>query len=181
MMDELEKFIIENKSSFEDHKVDEVDKLKLWGIISNQLPEKVNKVIPFWKKTSFRIAASIVIILGCSFLLLEFNHNSYENSIVNQELHDIDSHYKSIVNNQIQLIKNSPNLTSKDQKEFMLLVDDLDEEYNSLKIELKEEINNQKIIEAIINNYRKKIQLMEDLLERSYPTKTNIDDGELIL
>ena len=37
------------------------------------------------------------------------------------------------------------------------------------------------IIEAIINNYRKKIQLMEDLLKRLYPTKTNFDDGELIL
>jgi hypothetical protein len=181
MMDELEKFIIENKGSFDDHSVDEVDKLKLWSHISDQLPEAPKKVIPLWKKPMFKVAASIFILLGCAFSLLEFNHNSYENNIVNEELFDIDSHYKSLVNNQIQLIKDSPNLSTEDQDEFMLLVDDLDNEYNSLKTELKEGINNQKIIEAIINNYRKKIQLMEDLLERSYPTKTNLDDGELIL
>lgn len=181
MMDELEKFIIKNKSSFDDYSVDEVDKLKFWSQISDQLPEEPKKVIPLWKKPMFKVAASIIIILGCTFSLLEFNHNNYQNDVVNEELYDIDNHYKSLVNNQIQLIKDSPNLSSEDQEEFMLLVDDLDNEYNNLKKELKEGINNQKIIEAIINNYRKKIQLMEDLLERSYPTKTNFDEGELIL
>ncbi|RKE98810.1 hypothetical protein [Ichthyenterobacterium magnum] len=181
MKDELEQYIIENKDQFDSYKLDEVDKLKFWSNISNQLPEQPKKVIPIWKNSVFKIAASIIIVLGCSFLAIMFNNNSYENNIVNQELNEIDGYYKSLVNNQIQLIKTSSNLSTKDQEDFLLLVDDLDAEYLKLKNELKEGINNQRIIEAIIANYRKKIQLMENLLDRSYPIKTNFDDGELIL
>ena len=63
----------------------------------------------------------------------------------------------------------------------MSLIDDLDSEYKILKEELKLGINNEKIIEAIINNYRKKIQLMEDLLRRTYPIKTDFEDEAIIL
>ena len=87
----------------------------------------------------------------------------------------------SLVENQIQLIKSIPNLSVADQDDFLLLIDDLDEEYNKLKKELKTGVNNEKIIEAIINNYRKKIKLMEDLFKRLYPIKTDFDDGELVL
>lgn len=182
MKDELEKYIIKNKAEFDENKLDEVDKLKLWSNISDELPEHPKKVISIWKKPIFKIAASIMILLGCglSFIILN-NNTNYRNSMVNQELYEIDNHYKLLVNNQIELIKNNSNLSDADQDDFLLLIDDLDAEYNKLKKELKTGVNNEIIIEAIINNYRKKIQLMEDLLKRLYPTKTNFDDGELIL
>lgn len=181
MKDELEKYIIKNKSDFDDHKLNEADKLKFWNAISEELSEQSIKMIPIWRKPIFRIAASIILLFGFAFSFMMFNGNTHENRIVNEELHEIDSHYKSLVNNQIQLIKNNTNLSTADQDDFLLLVEDLDLEYDKLKNELKKGINNEKIIEAIINNYRKKIQLMENLLERSYPTKTTFDEGELIL
>jgi hypothetical protein len=182
MKDELEKYIIENKNEFDDYKLDEVDKLKFWSHISDELPEEPKKVISIWEKPVFKIAASIMILLGCGFSFIMLNNNSnYENSIVNEELYEIDNHYKLLVNNQIELIKKNSNLSEADQDDFLLLIDDLDAEYDKLKKELKEGVNDEKIIEAIINNYRKKIQLMENLLNRLYPTKTNFDDGELIL
>jgi len=181
MKDELEKYIIKNKNEFDEYKLDEVEKLKLWNHISEVLPEPHQKSISLWKKPVFKIAASIIILLGCTFSFIIFSHNNYENDIVNQELYEIDGYYKSLVNNQIQLIKNNSNLSSSDQDDFLLLMDDLDIEYAKLKKELKEGINNKRIIEAIINNYRKKIQLMDDLLKRSYPSKINFDEGELIL
>ena len=104
-----------------------------------------------------------------------------EQQIVNKELYDIDNHYKLLVDNQVALIKNNLNLSKEDQEDFLLLIDDLDEEYNKLKEELKLGINNEKIIEAIISNYRKKIKLMEDLLERSYPVKTDFEDEAITL
>lgn len=180
-MDELEKYIVENKNDFDDYKLDEVDKLKLWSNISEVLPEQSQKVVPIWKRPAFRVAASIIILLGFTFSFLRFGGNGPEDNIVNQELYEIDNYYKSLVSNQVQLIKNSQTLSVADQEDFLLLIDDLDIEYNKLKIELEEGINDQKIIEAIINNYRKKIKLMEDLLERSYPIKINIDEGELVL
>jgi len=181
MKDELEKYIIENKNEFDDYKLEEVEKLKFWSKISDELPEQSREVISILKKPVFKIAASILLLLGCGFSYIMLNTNNHENSFVNEELHEIDNHYKSLVNNQIQLIRNNTNISVADQDDFLLLIDDLDAEYDKLKKELKQGVNNKKIMEAIINNYRKKIQLMEDLLDRLYPTKTNFDDGELIL
>ena len=180
MKDELEKHIKENKREFDDYVVDEVDKLKLWSKIDNELSE-APKVVSIWRKPMFRVAASVVILLGFTFTFFMFNQGNAEHQIANQELYEIDNHYKLLVSNQIELIKKNTNLSKEEQNEFLSLVDDLDEEYNKLKGDLKDEINNEKIIEAIINNYRKKIKLMEDLLERSYPTINNFYDGELIL
>jgi hypothetical protein len=126
MKDELEKYIIKNKSEFDDHKLDEVDKLKFWSHISDELPEQSPKVISIWKKPVFRIAASIIILLGCSLSFLIVNNNNDEHSIVNEELYEIDNHYKLLVENQIQLIRNNTNLSVTDQDDFLLLIDDLD-------------------------------------------------------
>jgi len=101
--------------------------------------------------------------------------------MVSDEFRQIDKHYKSLVENQIKLVKNSTNLTKEEQADFLSYIDELDQEYIKLKSELKQGVNNQLIIEAIINNYRKKIQIMEDLLRRSYPVQNKVDDGELIL
>lgn len=181
MMDELKKYTTENQGKFDDYDLDEVDKLRLWGDIVSELPETPVKVIPLWKKFGFRVAASIVLLIGCTFFYLLSGVQDTEQQIVNQELYDIDNHYQLLVNNQVELIKNNLHLSKEDQDDFLSLIDDLDEEYKKLKEELKLGINNEKIIEAIISNYRKKIQLMEDLLERSYPTKTDFEDEAITL
>ncbi|OEK06068.1 hypothetical protein A8C32_18730 [Flavivirga aquatica] len=180
-MDELEKYIVHHRDKFDDRKMDESDKLNLWSHIAGELSEPPIKVIPLWRKSIFRVAASIVILLGCTFSFFMINGQNLENQIVNEELSDIDNHYRLLVNNQIELIKKHSNLSKEDQADFLLLIDDLDEEYQKLKEDLKQGINNKKIVEAIINNYRKKIKLMEDLLERSYPTKNNFEDEAFIL
>jgi hypothetical protein len=181
MKDELKEYIQAHKNEFDDHSVAEVDKLKLWSKISEQLPETPTKVIPLWKKASFRVAASVVLLVGCLFMYFATNQNDGEYDMVSEEFRQIDTHYKSLVQNQIQLVKSSTNLSKTAQAEFLSYIDELDQEYLNLKEELNQGVNNQIIIEAIINNYRKKIQLMEDLLRRSYSTQNTIDDGELIL
>lgn len=181
MMDELKKYTAENQGRFDDYDLDEVDKLRLWGDIVSELPDAPAKVIPLWKKPTFRVAASIVLLIGCTFFFLLSGGQDPEQQIVNQELYDIDNHYQLLVNNQVELIKNNIHLSKEDQDDFLSLIDDLDAEYKKLKEELKLGINNEKIIEAIISNYRKKIQLMEDLLERSYPTKTDFEDEAITL
>lgn len=175
-MDKLKKYTQENNTQFDTHHLDEVDKLRLWGDIVTELPEAPVKVIPLWRRSAFKIAASIVVLLGFSLLFLQLDNQQDDTQIVNEELNEIDGHYQLLVNNQVKLIKQSSHISKADQDDFLSLIDDLDEEYKTLKGELKLGINNEKIIEAIINNYRKKIKLMEDLLERSYPIKTDFED-----
>lgn len=181
MRDELKEYIQAHKNQFDDYSVDEADKLKLWAKISEELPETTPKVIPLWKKASFRVAAAIVLLFGCMFMFYTTDNIDGEYDIVSDEFRQIDQHYKSLVENQIQLVKNNTNLTKEEQADFLSYIDELDQEYIKLKTELKQGVNNQLIIEAIINNYRKKIQIMEDLLRRSYPIQNKADDGELIL
>ena len=180
MKDELEKYIESQKAEFNVHNIDEAHKLRLWGNIVSEIEEPEKKVIPLWQKPVFRVAASIVLLIGFT-LFFTWSDSSLENSFVNEELHEIDNHYKLLVNNQIALIKTNNYLSEKDREDFLSLIDDLDNEYEKLKEELKLGINNQKIIEAIISNYRKKIKLMEDLLNRSFPVNNTIDDEALTL
>lgn len=181
MKDELEKYVDSQRDEFDVHTIDEVDKLRLWSNIVTEVAEPEKKVIPLWRKPIFRVAASIVLLIGCTLFFTVFSGSNNENSIANEELNEIDNHYKLLVNNQIDLIKNNSYLLEKDRADFLTLIDDLDNEYLNLKEELKLGINNQKIIEAIINNYRKKIKLMEDLLHRSFPVNNITDDEALIL
>ncbi len=184
MMDELKKYTQQHKDRFDDYDLDEVDKLRLWSNIVSGLPEDEApvKVIPLWRRPALRVAASIILLIGCLVFFFGGEGVITENEMANTELYEIDNHYKLLVENQIKLIKNNSHLSKKDQDDFLQLIDDLDDEYGVLKEELKLGINNEKIIEAIINNYRKKIKLMEDLLERSYPpVKETIEDEAIIL
>ena len=181
-MDELKKYTNAHKKDFDTYDLDESDQLRLWGNIVSKLPDTSPKVRPLWKKPALRVAAGIALLISCTLLYFTSHmHQNTPHTIVNQELNAIDTHYKLLVNNQVELIKSNPHLSKADQDDFLSLLDDLDAEYNILKAELKLGINNDKIIEAIINNYRKKIQLMEDVLKRSYPPKNDFDDEAIIL
>ncbi len=178
MKDELKEFIQTHRSEFDDH---QIDKEALWAKIDEELAESPKKVIPIWKKHRWKIAASIVLILGGTFFFNNFRTEDPSNGIVYEELQEVDSYYGALVSQQIELIKSHPNLSAQEQQEFLTLIDELDSEYKILKEELKEGINNERIIEAIIHNYRKKIELMEKLLRRSHPLKREYDEQEVIL
>ncbi|MDC8002681.1 hypothetical protein POV27_01335 [Aureisphaera galaxeae] len=178
MKDELRDFIQEHRNEFDEHKI---DKDALWSKIEAELEEEPKKVIPLWKRHRWKIAASILIILGSTFFFGYLNSPGIEENIVYEELQEVDNYYGSLVNQQIQLIKNHPNLSPQEQEDFLALIDELDVEYKGLKEELKEGINNEKIIEAIIHNYRQKIELMEKLLQRSLPSKKEYDEQEIVL
>jgi len=181
MKDELKTYTTKHEGKFDNFDLDEVDRLRLWSHIVSELPEKPKKIIPLWNKPAFRVAASVLLLLGCTLFFFMSGNRNIEHQIANEELYEIDNHYKLLVSTQINLIKNNTHLSKADQDDFLLLIDDLDSEYEILIEELKLGINNEKIIEAIINNYRKKIQLMEDLLKRSYPIKTDFEDEAIIL
>ncbi len=167
-MDKLKQFVTEHKAEFDDYSLGKDNKMDLWDKISADLSVVESpKVIPLWRKFGFRVAASVLLFMGLAFSFFVLNKPLDENQIVNQELFEIDSHYKLLVNNQIKMIQNNANLSEKEKEDFLMIIDDLDEEYTHLKEDLKEDVNNQKIIEAIISNYRKKIQLMENLLKKS--------------
>lgn len=178
MKDELRDFIQDNRAEFDEHTV---DKEALWAKIDSQLGDEAKKVIPLWKRANWRVAASVVLLLGCVLFFNNLTSGDPEQEIVYEELQEVDHYYGSLVEQQILLIQNSSNLSEEERQDFLSVIDELDREYKGLKEELKEGINNEKIIEAIIHNYRQKIELMEKLLLRSHPPKKEYDEQEIVL
>ena len=178
-MDKFEKHIRSNKELFDIHKP---DKAKLWGNISAQLDNPQPKVIPLWRISMVRIAASILLVLGISGIigvtLFNTGNQKYQDSLVTKELRGIDMHYKALVSHQIQLVKDHPRLSENDKEEFLGFIDELDDEYEVLKLEMKKNLDNEIVLEAIITNYKKRIELIENLLQQINESKiTDENDG----
>ncbi len=175
-MDDLEKYIKENKPLFDEHKA---DRSKMWDNIESRIETPKSNTL--WKSPLLKIAASILILIsGVSVYNLSnisgFNQN-LQNNTVHNELRDIDTYYKGLVSFQVQLVKNNQKLQSKDKKEFLSFMDELDKEYDALKLEMAKNLNNEYILEAIINNYKKRIELIENLLKQINNSK-KIDSNE---
>jgi len=174
-MDNFEKHIRASKASFDDQKA---DRAKLWANIEAQLEPSEPKVIPLWKSPMLRIAATVLVILGISGLIgISFlNGSTNENNFVSKELQDIDMHYKGLVSYQVQLVKNNDKLSDADKEEFLSFMDELDTEYEQLKLEMKNNLDNELVLEAIVSNYRKRIELIENLLRQLNESKLKDED-----
>ena len=181
MMDNFERFIKENKQAFDVHKADQD---KLWQGIASQLDEESKpKVIPLWKSSKLRIAASVILLLGLSlmtFLMVQQPDTTME-GYASEELLEIDMHYQNLVFQQVQLVKNHPRLSTEDKEEFLSFMDELDEEYGQLKLEMQNNLDNERVLEAIVNNYKKRIELIENLLEQISASKKEMDYEGYIL
>ena len=183
-MDNFEKYIKENKALFDVHKA---DKSKLWANIESALnkPETKTKTIKLWSHPIFKVAATVIITLGLFSLINilivgEANQNSQTNLAL-QELNDIDSHYKGLVTYQVRLVNKSTQLSSEEKKEFLSFMDELDIEYGLLKLELQKNVDSERVLEAIVINYKKRIELIENLLQQINNSKKMDNDDAYIL
>lgn len=176
-MDYFEKHIRNNKALFDEHKA---DRAKMWAKIELELSNTEPKVVPLWKSPLFKVAASVVLLLLLSFLIGITVYGSFQqggqSNVVSQELMDIDMHYSNLVQHQVQLVKDHPDLSQEDKEEFLSFMDELDEEYEVLKLEMQKNLGNERVLEAIIGNYKKRIELIENLLRQINDSKMINDD-----
>ena len=176
-MDKLEKFIKENSDSFSEHKA---DKAKMWKAIAKNLEHPEPKVIPLWRKLPFQIAASILIIVGV-FSVYNLNTRKAPVNYASKELQQIDSYYQNIVETQVKLVQNDKHLSAKNKEEFLKFMIELDKEDAKLKLDLADNLDNQQVLSAIIKNYKKRIELIENLLNQINESKKDIHENEYIL
>ena len=174
-MDQFEKHIRDNKQVFNDRKA---DRSKMWANIESQLNTDKPTVSPLWKSPMIRIAASILILLGISGVvgLSFFASPTTETNYVSQELQDIDMHYKGLVSYQVQLVQKNNQLSDADKEEFLSFMVELDKEYEQLKLEMQNNLDNEQVLAAIVSNYRKRIELIENLLQQLNESKIKEDD-----
>lgn len=168
MEDKLERFILEHRSDFDIREPDP----RLWGRIKAVLGKE--KAIN-WKLVLKR-AAIVILIFSASYMTNEFIHrlqngNSKEHSIVQVTreqkipgLKEAEAYYSNLVNQKMEeirpIIANCPSI----EQELEYDISELDSIYKELKNDLKDNMANQEVIEAIIENYRLKIVILEDIM-----------------
>jgi ribonucleotide reductase alpha subunit len=164
-MDRLEEQIRSNREDLDRYNAPE----GLWKGIRKRLIKR-NSTYRQW----LSIAAMFVVILSTALLLFRpvfswsdsarrgKNDDSYMQ--LNPQLKETEAYYNNLVNSLYS--KATPLLTNNPEirKELNTDLAHLDSIFVDIKKDLKDNISNQDVVEALIQNYRIKIRILEDML-----------------
>lgn len=164
--DNLEKYILRNRERFDDLEPDPA----VWDRIEKRKAPvlKIN-----WKDVAWK-AAAVVIIFTASYYFHDYMSSRKQKAVVEaalqanmpmvRELLEAEAFYTSRINNKkeelFQMTSENPSIHTEVDAEFK----ELDKAFNELKNDLNDDADNQEVIEAMIQNYRIKLQILEDLL-----------------
>lgn len=165
--DNLEDFINQNRDSFEVHEPNE----ELWEKIVINEPKKIS----FTKYISW--AAAVVIIFFISYFVHDFiskpNNNSknnfagntkFEDCVIPDDVSETEAYYVSQVNLRMEELhhysQNDPEIVKDIEFDF----NELDSIYIELKNDLCDDVANEEVIEAMIENYMTKLEILEEIL-----------------
>lgn len=170
--DSLEKFIINNRDHFEEL----TPSPNSWEKISSQLNQNVDEVRSpgaWWVLR--RAAAAVVIVLamyGAYSVVIKFAQNqtvARTNQIADpvlKEYAETEAFYVSRVENKVAELERisleHPQVILEVKSEFELL----DSEMKTLRNDLGDGISRQEVIEAMVQNYRIKLKIVENILEQ---------------
>ncbi|MCB0807423.1 MAG: hypothetical protein KDC05_16640 [Bacteroidales bacterium] len=165
--DKLEQFIRNNRSEFDAPE----PPVGLWDKIEPGVSKK--KPVIDWQKVIIRLAAVIAIFIAAYYfhewrtpeIAVQHKTSTGEFESI-QVLVEAEGYYMG----KIDEAKNEvTQLASSDDKVIELMNTDLDELtsiFNSLKNDLRDDSDNQEVIEAMIQNYRIRLQILEEMLKQ---------------
>ena len=178
MNDRLEDFIKNNRDEFDIYTPDE----KLWEGIKARRKNKINPKI--FLKYAYRVAAVLIIFIA-SYAFHEYmdtreNLKMAENDqeLYRQipELKEAEFYYTNLVHKKMEELQPFFSSLPGLEQDIKYDLNELDSIYASLKNDLKDNIANDQVLEAMIQNYRLKIQILEDLLSEVNQEKSNRND-----
>jgi hypothetical protein len=162
MSDRLEEFVKQHREQFDQHEPDPSIWLKINP--ANQSAAKERRPMRW-----LRIAAAVAMIFagstaGIYFLTGEGIEADRHSSELYLDILETEQYYSQIVSDRYKELK--PFLVSNPGAKEMLSTDmeELDEVYEELKEDLKDNASNPEVVEAMILNYRVKLEILEDLL-----------------
>lgn len=183
--DPIEKFIIENREQFDGLTASS----KSWDKISARLDQGADQVRSPGLMWVFRRAAAAVIIVlamygayGLVIKLAQTNQLSKgqgEQNPVMIEYQETEAFYASRIEHKVadleRIASENPQIIREIREEFELL----DSDMKTLKNDLKEGVASEEILEAMVQNYRIKLQIVENMLEQiSESNNQNNNDDE---
>jgi hypothetical protein len=179
MKDKLRKRVREERQSWEQY---DTDLEGLWNNIEDQLEKNVQKG-PHFYKIWMKIAASIALIIGVGWGTLSILGGRNEDQLyalkdISPELAETEYYYANRISEQLQLINTSSADVNGIIEEDLAL---LDEAYKELQQDLKDNADSEEVINAMIENYRIKLQILEKVLEKVRTNEKKETAHEIII
>ena len=163
--DRLEDFIKENREAFDQFEPSE----KVWENISKQKSKsrKISMVSYF-----LRVAAVVTIAVVFTVLITKTNlFNSQEATAQSEdpelrELIEAEAFYAIQVNEKMDEIRKCYDTFPEIKEEVETDLTELQEMYDVLKIDLNDNISKKAVIEAMIENNRNQLEMVDQVLDQ---------------
>jgi cell division protein FtsB len=156
-MDKLEKYIQQNKEAFDSSSPPDF----IWEQVDKKLESKKHIVIPI---KMLKYAAIVVLVLFTGMLIGTKLNTSKPQYAQWEEYKTTENYLALQVNNKYDLL-NQKNMLDEQAKSDLLVLDEI---YYELKNELikSNNENSELIINAMIQNYKTKIKILERITEK---------------
>jgi hypothetical protein len=169
--DKLEDFIRQNRPEFDDQEPDPA----IWDRIGK--PKR--RIIHMnWRRITWQAAAVVIIFISSYYFhgymasrrIPEQQKSARElsgdNSPMAQQLAEAEAFYASKIDytrdEVFRLAGDRPQIREEVNREMV----DLDKVFEDLKKDLKDNTDNEEVIEAMIQNYRMKLDILEEMLRQ---------------
>lgn len=168
--DKLENFILDKRNEFDEFEPNP-------ELFSGVKTRKAKLSMGKWNNIAWKVAASIAIFVASYFFhdwvnpsapsqIAVVNEHTEKPSEIFQVLMEAEMYYTSQINSKKEefyhLSSNTPGIREEIDAELM----DLENVYTELKHDLKDNAANEEVIEAMIQNYRIKLNILEDVLQQ---------------
>ncbi len=180
MMENLEKFIRENRADFDTG----VPSLNVWASLDQHLDRQRPSGRVVWMRR-LRLAAAVALLLtaggGIGAYLTNSSKTLESLADVSPEHAEMERYFSSQVNEKLAKLA-----TYKQDGMVKADIQELDEAYEQLKLELENAPAgaDEQIIQAMIETYQTKISILEQVLEKIEnvnPTTINTAENEVSL
>jgi hypothetical protein len=165
--DKLESFVNENRHEFDQMEPSD----RIWKAINEQLTEKPKPRSRkfYWMK----IAAFVVLALAIPTVIYQVKFSEQKQAAKTvqvdpevQELIEAEAFYAVEVSGKLAEIQKCYKVHPELKMEIEGDLNELESMYILLKGDLKENISNKEVIEAMIENNRNRMKLVDDVLEQ---------------
>ncbi len=178
--DKLEKFILAHKEEFDDLS----PRRHVWAGIRKKFPAAVVRTWR-WQAVAWRAAAVIAIFIASYFVHDFIGRDHYYKRMAKEPaagngqtkeiagtLMEAEAYYTSQINAKRAEVFRFAGHDREISQEITIEFSQLDSIYADLKRDLKDNADNEQVIEAMIQNYRIKLDILEDILSQLQKSKS---------
>lgn len=146
------------RDSLKDHIESKAEDFELYPFDANEWNKIAEKLDPPKKKFNgwlMGVAASAAVILISTVLVM----SSSSSSSSSNEVAEMEGFYEEAINQKITLVKNQ----LKDDR-ILNDLEAMDAAFSELKSDLDENVDNEEVVMAMMENYKLKLQILEEIL-----------------